>query len=962
MSKKKSTRRLSKQSQKNRGQLQYTMLEVRQVLASLVANPFVVDAFPLTDVAARAADHPYMDGEVVVALSSETSQGPNAVASVNWRYLTGVSTATPIKTILTSDRGDGTSVSLVHVDLGDGADVIHVMNRLDRFSRVMWSSPNFYQTIDPREYTPNDPLYSDQYHHPLMQNDLAWDITRGSPDIIVAVTDDGFDLFHPDLQENIWTNPLEIMGDGNDNDGNGYVDDVNGWNFVDNNNNPNPSFSFATHGTHVAGIAAGRMDNGLGITGVAGLSTIMPLKFYNYGIWTSTMTTEAFTYATDNGAHIVNTSYNIDGFVGDPLFATGLQYMYDNGVLHFNSAGNNSQLNPPRQAFENTLIVASTDNADQVSGFSNYGTGIDISAPGSDILSSVFGGSWDYFSGTSMATPNAAGAAALIWSAHPTWTRDQVAASLLYFADNIDAQNPDKIGLMGAGRVNTFRSITGTMEAPQLAFLNGLPPNNGTTDDLTISNFSFGFDQVMDPASVNDPSNIELRSTGLDNVFDTPDDIVYTLNRNPYMLGTNSLSASIAGGPLSYGTYRLRFTSGGLQNPFGMGLDGNKDGSGGDNYDHIFSIGFLGSVNTIEIDSNWTKVNLPVIFKDPVIVAGPASFNGADPVTVRVRNITRGSFEIAIDEWDYRDGTHGKERVSYIAMEAGHYDLGNGVIMEAGNVVARHRWADFNFITPFNNAPVVISQIGTTREPSAATTRMRNITETGFSIRIQEEQGSDFHHANEKIGYIAFEKVAGEFQGLQVEAGVTPNAVTHRPYTIDYTSAFPETPAFFAAMQTYNGGDPATVRVLNSTKFRARVFLEEERSYDAEINHNPEVVGFISLEVGSFRRPSTGASPLANRSEFASATPVVTDSTSESSLLSANSAQVPLEFQLSTADVSLSADDTAPVANGLASPILTAPRSSQERDSYFASYLSIDDQDGEAGEVSSLDLIAAALA
>ena len=134
--------------------------------------------------------------------------------------------------------------------------------------------------------------------------------------------------------------------------------------------------------------------------------------------------------------------------------------MYDGGVLHFNSAGNNNQLNPPRTSFTQSLFVVSTESNDTRSTFSNYGTGCDISAPGGSILSTVLNDNYGTKSGTSMATPNAAGAAALIWSLHPTWTRDQVAAQLIATADNIDAQNPAYIGLLGSGRVNSFAALT----------------------------------------------------------------------------------------------------------------------------------------------------------------------------------------------------------------------------------------------------------------------------------------------------------------------------------------------------------------------------------------------------------------------------------------------------------------------------------------------------------------------
>ena len=211
------------------------------------------------------------------------------------------------------------------------------MNLLDGQSDVLWSSPNFYFEGDPREIIPNDPSYGSQYHHPLMKNNLAWDITFGNPNIIIGITDDGVSTTHTDLAPNIWINTDEIAGNGIDDDANGYIDDVQGWDFSSNNNDPNPNSTSNDHGTHVAGISAARTNNAIGVAGVSGHSKIMALQFYGVGAWTAAVCNAAFTYAANNGAKVVNTSYNIDGFVGDPVFTAGMQYMHDAGVLHFNS-------------------------------------------------------------------------------------------------------------------------------------------------------------------------------------------------------------------------------------------------------------------------------------------------------------------------------------------------------------------------------------------------------------------------------------------------------------------------------------------------------------------------------------------------------------------------------------------------------------------------------------------------
>ncbi len=453
-----------------------------------ITNVFTHDAVTPQEMAERAKYHPYMKGEIVVALELNESKASarELVRGYEWSQLFGEHDVQPLAYLMTKEVRPGLSVSLVHLSLPEGLDVFEAMILLDGQADVLWSSPNFYFEGDPREIIPNDPSYGSQYHHPLMKNHLAWDITFGNPDIIVGITDDGVSLTHTDLAPNIWVNTGEIAGNGIDDDANGYIDDVKGWDFSSNNNDPNPNSTSNDHGTHVAGISAARTNNSIGVAGVSGHSTIMALQFYGVGAWTAAVCNAAFTYAADNGANIVNTSYNIDGFVGDPVFTAGIQYMHDEGVLHFNSAGNNSQLNPPRQAFQQSLMTVSTDASDLKSSFSNYGTGMDISAPGSSIYSTVLSNGYGTKSGTSMSAPNAAGAAALIWSANPTWNSYQVAAQLLATADYIDGLNPTYAGLMGSGRANTYAALTTVLAPPMVKSLTGMPAEGSTVppDDV----------------------------------------------------------------------------------------------------------------------------------------------------------------------------------------------------------------------------------------------------------------------------------------------------------------------------------------------------------------------------------------------------------------------------------------------------------------------------------------------
>ncbi|MDH6096172.1 S8 family serine peptidase, partial [Umezakia ovalisporum] len=266
----------------------------------------------------------------------------------------------------------------------------------------------------------------------------AWDIQTGNPDLVIGVIDTGVDYTHPDLVGNIWTNIGEIAGDGIDNDGNGYIDDIRGWDFAYNDNNP---MDVHGHGTHVSGTIAGKGNNAVGVTGVAWNAKIMPLKFLDDtgSGWISDAIL-AVEYATAQGVKLTNNSWGGGGYsqgLYDAIAAAG-----DAGSLFIAAAGNESNNNdsspsyPASYNLDNIISVAAITHWDGLSSFSNYGlTTVDLGAPGSDIYSTVPGNSYDSYSGTSMASPHVAGAAALLWSENPTWTAQQVKDVLLQTVD-----------------------------------------------------------------------------------------------------------------------------------------------------------------------------------------------------------------------------------------------------------------------------------------------------------------------------------------------------------------------------------------------------------------------------------------------------------------------------------------------------------------------------------------------
>ncbi|MCP4540858.1 MAG: peptidase S8 [Chloroflexi bacterium] len=273
--------------------------------------------------------------------------------------------------------------------------------------------------------TPNDPGWTNQWGPAKIQAPVAWDVITGTPDVVIAVLDSGVRLNHPDLVDNLWTNPGEIPNNGIDDDGNGKVDDFWGWHFYHEWNGqdfvPQEDNQVADdhgHGTHVTGIAAAKINNGVGIAGIAGGSRVMTVKVLDqYGDGWYSDIAQGIIYAVDNDAQIINLSLGAEP--SSETLQEAVNYAHAHGVLVIAATGNDggSVLYPA--ACEHVLSVAATDQNDEWPGFSNYGPQVDVAAPGVDIYSTWY--TYYYFvrSGTSMATPHVSGLAALIWSAHP---------------------------------------------------------------------------------------------------------------------------------------------------------------------------------------------------------------------------------------------------------------------------------------------------------------------------------------------------------------------------------------------------------------------------------------------------------------------------------------------------------------------------------------------------------------
>ena len=298
----------------------------------------------------------------------------------------------------------------------------------------------------------------------------AWQMLTGSPTVVVGVIDTGIDYNHPDLAPNIWTNPGEIAGNGIDDDHNGYVDDVRGWNFVSGNNNPNDD-NF--HGSHVAGTLGAAGNNGSGVTGVNWAVKIIPLKFLdNNGYGFTSDAAAAIRYATRAGVRLTSNSWGGGGY--SQVLKDAIDEAAAAGILFVASAGNEASNNdttpvyPASYTSSNILTVAASDHNDQLAGFSNYGLSVHLTAPGVGILSTFptvvtssmiyYGLSPNYgtISGTSMAAPHVSGVAALLFAQSPGLNAMQVRARILDRTDRL-IQFVNK--LQTSGRLNAFNVV-----------------------------------------------------------------------------------------------------------------------------------------------------------------------------------------------------------------------------------------------------------------------------------------------------------------------------------------------------------------------------------------------------------------------------------------------------------------------------------------------------------------------
>jgi subtilisin-like proprotein convertase family protein len=407
---------------------------------------------------------------------------------------------------------------------------------------------------------PNDPALDNQWYHNNtgqfigapgkvgadIKSQTAWDITIGSRSTVIGVIDSGVDYTHPDLAANIFSNPGEIAGNGIDDDANGFIDDIRGWDFGDLDNNPQDDI--LGHGTQVAGTLGAVGNDGRGMAGVNWDVSILPLKIADrFGILVGSAIIGAHDYATmmrQAGINVVATNNSYRGIANDFYsdLPTGIDAEKDaieryiaSGGTFVASAGNDALDNdsnftayPASYNLPGLISVAATDNQDNLASFSNYGAEtVDLAAPGVFTYSTTVGGGYGFPSGTSFSGPIVAGAVGLLKTYRPDASAVEIRKALIDSSDQVPSlQNR----VVSGGRLNIRRAldIIG-LAGPTVRLVTPGPVSGqldaSTSPQVPIDKVTVRFNKPIDAASVS-TANFRLIGAGTDDVFGSGDDVV----------------------------------------------------------------------------------------------------------------------------------------------------------------------------------------------------------------------------------------------------------------------------------------------------------------------------------------------------------------------------------------------------------------------------------------------------
>ena len=657
------------------------------------------------------------------------------------------------------------------------------------------------------------------------------------------------------------------------------------------------------HGTHVAGTVGG---NQYGVAKNVHLEAVRVLDCH--GIGTTSKIIAGVEYVT----RMKQSNPNIPMVANMSLGKEFSQALNDAvatsiaaGVVYTVAAGNEGQnaCNISPASTPEAITVAATDRYDGAAYWSNWGPCVDLFAPGVDITSAWIGSNTASRThmGTSMAAPHVAGVAALYLERHPDASPAEVSEAIIHTALK------DRV-----------RFVASSIWSPNRLLFTGAPPTADAGEDQTIDCFPgdggipvrldgsgstdreggvltfawrFGGTQtatgptptvLLDlgvhpiTLTVTDPTGQSDADTVVVTLADFTPPAITLLGDNPMMLQQGdpyiepgATATDACDGDLSYrittdaseldtgtpGTYSVRYSV--------TDWAGHQD-SATRTVQVVPATGAatIGEAGRLTVRQDhadqWHSVPFSRSYTRPVVVMGPASFGGPHPLTLRVRNVTAMSFEFQLDEWDYLDGRHGNETVSYLVLEAGVHTLDDGRTVEAGITTGSSSFRNVPFSGGFTSAPVVVSQITTSNGSAAAVTRQKNVTATRFAVRLQGQESTPTV-AGETVAFIAVENGTGTTGAVPYEAAVAASRFNDGFRALGFAAAFTAAPAFVAAMQTTSGGDTATLRYRNLMQSGVELKVEEEQSKDSETKHGLESVGYLAFTVGPILGSGSGA-------------------------------------------------------------------------------------------------------
>ena len=413
----------------------------------------------------------------------------------------------PPKTEFNEHGAKMIDLSLLYiVEYKGDVNLIKTINTFLQTNFLLYAEPKF---LPRTQFNPNDPQIASQYFLTNIQAYNAWNVNQGDTNVVIGITDTGTDMDHPDLAPNIKHNYADPIN-GVDDDNDGYIDNFSGWDVGENDNYPQVGAS--SHGSHVSGCAAAVTNNGIGVSSPGYKCKFLPVKIANAS-GSLTGAYEGIKYAASHGCQIINCSWGGGG--GSQFSQDIINYAtINNNSLVVVAAGNNGNSLPfYPAAFDNVLSVAATTPSDAKASFSNYGPTVDVCAPGSGIFSTIFDNTYSTQSGTSMASPIAAGCAAIVKSFFPLYTARQVGEQLRVTCDNIDAVsgNGPYANQLGTGRVNLYKALTNLNN--KSVRMENIQVNDSNDNILVIGDTMRIAGEIINYLSPTNNLNITLTST-----------------------------------------------------------------------------------------------------------------------------------------------------------------------------------------------------------------------------------------------------------------------------------------------------------------------------------------------------------------------------------------------------------------------------------------------------------------